>query len=442
MSVDSIPAGNVLIVDDTPANLRLLSSILSDRGYLVRPAPNGALALRAIESSPPDLIILDVNMPDMNGYDIARQLKSQPETRDIPIIFVSALGEVEDKVRAFRAGGVDYITKPFQVEEVLARVHAHISLRVLQKKLTRANEELERQVTARTAQLVALNRANQRFVPREILHMLGRSNIAEARLGDQIHRVMAILFSDLFDFTGFSETMTAQETFGFINGYLGRISPLFHSRGGVIDKYIGDEVMVLFPGRVDDALDSAIDLQRVLAKYSQQRIAKGRRPIRAGVGIHIGGLMVGIVGEEERMQGTVISDAVNIASRLQGLTRKYGCPILVSEQTLQGVQFPDSFHARLVDKVRMRGKTALTTVYEIFDGDDPALFESKLSTLAQYEEGLNLFHARDFSGAHKRLSDVVQKSPSDSLAVMYLERAAAGIRGEIPEVWEGVERRR
>ena len=200
MSVDSIPAGNVLIVDDTPANLRLLSSILSDRGYLVRPAPNGALALRAIESSPPDLIILDVNMPDMNGYDIARQLKSQPETRDIPIIFVSALGEVEDKVRAFRAGGVDYITKPFQVEEVLARVHAHISLRVLQKKLTRANEELERQVTARTAQLVALNRANQRFVPREILHMLGRSNIAEARLGDQIHRVMAILFSDLFDF--------------------------------------------------------------------------------------------------------------------------------------------------------------------------------------------------------------------------------------------------
>ena len=155
-------------------------------------------------------------------------------------------------------------------------------------------------------------------------------------------------------------------------------------------------------------------------------------PIRAAVGIHIGGLMVGIVGEEERMQGTVISDAVNIASRLQGLTRKYGCPILVSEQTLQGVQFPDSFHARLVDKVRMRGKTALTTVYEIFDGDDPALFESKLSTLAQYEEGLNLFHARDFSGAHKRLSEVVQKSPSDSLAVMYLERAAAGIRGKYP----------
>lgn len=439
MSVSSIPTGNVLIVDDTPANLRLLSGILSDRGYLVRPAPNGALALRAIESSPPDLIILDVNMPDMNGYDIARHLKSQPATRDIPIIFVSALGDLEDKVRAFRAGGVDYITKPFQVEEVLARVEAHNTLRVLQKQLARANEDLERQVAVRTAQLLTLNRANQRFVPLEILHMLGRSNISEVRLGDQIHREMTVLFTDLFEFTSLAETMSAQETFNFINGYLGRICPLFHSRGGIIDKYIGDEVMVLFPGRVDDALDSAIDLQKVLSRYSQQRIAKGRRAIRAGVGVHVGGLMVGIVGEEERMQGTVVSDAVNVASRLQALTRRYECSILVSEQTISQMQFPDSFHTRLVDIVRIRGKTASTTIYEIFDGDDPSLIESKVNTRHLYHDAVARYRTRDFTGAHALLTEVIAKSPRDPLPRIYLERVAAAMKHSVSDTWDGTE---
>lgn len=425
MSVDSIPAGNILIVDDKPANLRLLSGILSDRGYLVRPAPSGALALRAIELSPPDIIILDVNMPEMSGYEVAKQLKNRPETRDIPIIFISALGDVDDKVRAFQAGAVDYITKPFQVEEVLARVDAHNTLRVLSKRLARANEELEQLVALRTAQLVALNRANARFVPHEILQMLGRSNIAEAKLGDQIQRDMTVLFSDIRDFTGLSESMTPQETLNFINGYLGRICPLFDGRGGVIDKYVGDGVMVLFPGRVDDAIDSAIDLQRVLAKYTQQRRAKGRRPVHAGVGIHVGSVMVGIVGEEERMQGTVISDAVNIASRIQGLTRRYQCSILVSEQAVSTMQCPDSFHWRFVDAVPVRGKTEATTVYEVFDGDERALFEAKLQTLPLYQEGIALFRARHFAGACARFEEVLMKNPQDPLATMYLERASA-----------------
>lgn len=440
MSVDNIPIGNILIVDDTPANLRLLSGILSDRGYLVRPAPSGALALRAIESNPPDLIILDINMPDMNGYDIARHLKAQPETREIPIIFVSALGEIEDKIRAFRAGGVDYITKPFQVEEVLARVDAHNTLRVLQKRLARSNEELERQVAIRTSQLLSINRANQRFVPREILQMLGRSNISEIRLGDQIQRKMTILFSDLFNFTSLSESMTAQETFNFINGYLGRICPIFHSRGGIIDKYIGDEIMALFPGRVDDAIDSAIDLQKALYRYSMQRAAKNRRAIRAGVGIHIGELMLGIVGEDERMQGTVISDAVNIASRLQGLTRMYDCSILASEQTVSSLQCPDSFHIRHVDTVRLKGKTAPTTIYEIFDGDTPSLMESKLRTLNTYQEAIQLYNARDFSGSKERFIEVTELSPHDPLPRMYLDRIYTAMNHGVTDAWDGVER--
>ncbi len=128
---------NVLIVDDTLPNLRVLAKILIENGYLVRGIPSGAMALTAARSEPPDLILLDIMMPEMDGYEVCRQLKADERTREIPVIFMSALDEIMDKVKAFAVGGVDYITKPFQVEEVLARVDAHITLRALQTKLER-----------------------------------------------------------------------------------------------------------------------------------------------------------------------------------------------------------------------------------------------------------------------------------------------------------------
>ena len=134
--------GNILVVDDTPANLHLLIDILSKQGYEVRPAPNGKFALSAAKGMPPDLILLDIMMPGMNGYEVCEQLKTDERTKDIPVIFVSAINEVLDKVKAFAIGGVDYITKPFQVEEVLARVAAHLAIRHLQKSLENKNEEL------------------------------------------------------------------------------------------------------------------------------------------------------------------------------------------------------------------------------------------------------------------------------------------------------------
>lgn len=136
--------GNILVVDDTPANLRLLSNMLSEQGFKVRSVINGPMALTAIRAAPPDLVLLDINMPGMNGYEVCEQLKADPTTRDIPIIFISALDEVHDKVKAFTVGGVDYITKPFQFEEVLARVRTHLALRNLQRKLQAEIEERDR----------------------------------------------------------------------------------------------------------------------------------------------------------------------------------------------------------------------------------------------------------------------------------------------------------
>lgn len=138
---------SVLIVDDAPANLRLLSQMLSEQGYRVRAVTSGSRALASVGATPPDLILLDIRMPEMDGYEVCEHLKADAQTRDIPIIFISALDETQDKIKAFTAGGVDYVTKPFQLEEVLARVETHLALRKLQKQLQDANRKMERELT-------------------------------------------------------------------------------------------------------------------------------------------------------------------------------------------------------------------------------------------------------------------------------------------------------
>ncbi len=185
--------GNILIVDDTPNNLRLLSSMLSKQGYEVRSAISGSVALMAVRTVSLDLILLDINMPKMNGYEVCLQLKQDPQTRDIPVIFLSALGEPLDKVQAFQVGGIDYITKPFQVEEVLARVENHLALRRMQLELQQAKVEALKALE----QEQELNRLKTEFVSMishdfrtpltsiqgfaELLHYGGKTVTAEAR---------------------------------------------------------------------------------------------------------------------------------------------------------------------------------------------------------------------------------------------------------------------
>jgi sigma-B regulation protein RsbU (phosphoserine phosphatase) len=157
----SLPKGNILIVDDTPANLRLLSQMLAEQGYQVRPVPDGPLALAAARAEVPDLILLDIRMPEMNGYEVCEHLKADAQTCDIPIIFISALDATQDKVKAFTVGGVDYVTKPFQFEEVLARVETHLALRRLQKQLQDANKKMAQE-------LALAGEVQTSFLPREL----------------------------------------------------------------------------------------------------------------------------------------------------------------------------------------------------------------------------------------------------------------------------------
>ena len=135
---------DILIVDDTPENLTVLRQMLAEQNYMVRPALNGEIAIKAVNTSSPDLILLDIRMPGMDGYEVCKQLKSDEKTSGIPVIFISALNELDDKIKAFSLGGVDYITKPFQAEEVLARVKTHLTLRSLQKSIEDKNAQLQK----------------------------------------------------------------------------------------------------------------------------------------------------------------------------------------------------------------------------------------------------------------------------------------------------------
>ena len=164
---------SILVVDDTPANLQVLAGMLKERGYKVRPVPSGKLALLAARRDPPDLILLDINMPEMNGYEVCEHLKADDGLQGIPVIFISALTEQLDKVKAFATGGVDYITKPFQMEELHARVETHLKLRRLQIELEETNSQLERANGRMSRDLEAAARIQRSFLPRDMPHVSG-----------------------------------------------------------------------------------------------------------------------------------------------------------------------------------------------------------------------------------------------------------------------------
>ena len=175
MNYSQVSKGDILIVDDTPENLHLLSTMLEERGYEVRSVTNGSTALMGIQAQPPDLILLDINMPGMNGYEVCQRLKANPRTHEIPAIFISALNEVFDKVKAFAVGGVDYITKPFQVEEVLARIENQLTVRRLQAQLREALEQ-ERSLNQRIEEIAVLEERNR--IARDIHDSLGHALVA------------------------------------------------------------------------------------------------------------------------------------------------------------------------------------------------------------------------------------------------------------------------
>ena len=446
MTEGNDPTEAILLVDDNPTNLQLLFETLDGRGFKLLVAKDGNAALAIVRKARPNLILLDIMMPEIDGYEVCRQLKADPTLAEIPVIFLSALTDTKDKVQGLDMGAVDYITKPFQPDEVIARVNTHLTIYRLKKALDEKNKELqevneflEERVKERTAELVELNTAYERFVPREFLSLLRKESILEVKLGDQTAQQMTVLFSDIRGWTTISEEMTVQESFNFINAFLHRVSPVINAHRGFIDNFQGDGMMALFPETADDGVQAAIAMHAAVSAYNEDRKKKGFQPIAIGVGLHIGDLMLGIIGHEKRMQGTVVADAVNLASRLEGLTRVYGSLITISEPTLSQLKDPDKYKHRFVDKVRVKGKKDPVSVHEVFDGDPLEVIQLKEQTKDDFEQGLCLYYDRKFSEASVKFNQVLEKHPEDRAARIYLKRSANYMVNGVPEDWTGVE---
>jgi class 3 adenylate cyclase len=287
--------------------------------------------------------------------------------------------------------------------------------------------------------LEALLTAYGRFVPHELLRILDKKSILDLKLGDQVQREMTVLFSDIVSFTSLSETMSPYENFNFLNSYLRRMGPEIRACNGFIDKYIGDGIMALFPGRADDALAAAVRMRERLFEYNMHRRKSGYRPISSGIGVQAGSVMMGTLGEHERMDGSVISDTVNLASRLQGLTRIYGSAVLTTGRTLKALEDPAQFRCRFVDRVQVKGRRETILLFEVVDGELPEQRDRRLGYRAEFASALRLYFARDFQGAATVIRKLYVENPGDKVLRIYRDRCDTLIRNGTPADWTGVQ---
>ncbi len=270
--------------------------------------------------------------------------------------------------------------------------------------------------------LTELNQAFERFVPRQFLQILDKKSIIDVKLGDQVQQEMSVLFSDIRDFTTLSESMTSQDNFNFINSYLSRMEPTITANQGFIDKYIGDAIMALFSGEADNPVKAGIDMLHRLTEYNQHRSNSGYVPIKIGIGINTGSLMLGTVGAKNRMDSTVISDAVNLASRIESLTKQYGVSMLISHHTFQFLPDSNQYAIRLIDRVQVKGKSETVSIFEVFDADPPETYEGKVATRTMFEEALLLYHWQKLRDAERLFAECLRRNPTDKAAQIYQQR--------------------
>lgn len=341
--------GDILLVDDTPDNLRLLSTLLGDQGYKTRKVPNGALALKVAQSAPPDLILLDVTMPDMDGYEVCQHLKADLKTANIPIIFISALDDVFDKVKAFAVGGVDYITKPFQIEEVVARLDNQLMIRHLQQQLQEKNASL--QIEKEKSDRLLLN-----ILPAVVAEKLKQY---QGSLAEQFDEV-TILFADIVGFTALSSRMRPIELVALLNHIFSTFDRLADRHGLEKIKTIGDAYMVVsgVPLPRSDGAEAiakmALEMQAEIQKFH----GKNEQSFQLRIGINTGSVVAGVIGIK-KFSYDLWGDAVNVASRMEstGLPGK----IQVTQETYQRLK--ERYHFEERGRVFIKGKGEMMTYF-------------------------------------------------------------------------------
>ncbi len=336
------------------------------------------------------------------------------------------------------------MTKPGALPKAPHTASAEDELRRLRARLD-AEVATRQGVEQRLAQVQA---AYSRFVPPQLLDLLAKESILDVDWGNQAEKKMTILFSDIRGFASMSERMSPQQCFDFINAYLSFMEPVVLAHGGFIDKYIGDSVMALFPARGDDALRAALGMLAELDQFNAQRAIlmtelpadhperRAASEVKIGIGLNSGLLMLGVIGGTNRMEVTVISDAVNLASRVETLTKTYQTPILITQHTLNSIRHPADFSIRFIDRVRVRGKHLAQSIYEVFDADPAPLKAAKLASRDTFEDALAHYHFRRMEDALTLFSDCLEHNPGDTPAAVYWQRCRQANRDHTGEAGE------
>ncbi len=269
-----------------------------------------------------------------------------------------------------------------------------------------------------------LIRAYARFVPETFLSHLGKGSITEVALGDQVELPMTVLIADIRGFTARAESMEVSRTFALLNDYLGRMVPLIEASGGVVDKYMGDAIMALFPepGGADIALQVALGMLGRLVDLNESLAARGESPLVMGIGLHTGTVMLGTIGSAARMDGTAIGDTVNLASRVEGVTKRYGIALALSGATHDALAFPSNYLLRLIDRVRVMGRGQPVDVHEVFEADPPQRVERKRENQARIAEAVAAYQAHDFAACAAQCRLALLLDPEDEVAAMYIKR--------------------
>jgi len=278
-----------------------------------------------------------------------------------------------------------------------------------------------------------------KFVPREFIRSLGKEVITDVRLGDQAERVVTVLFSDIRDFTTLSEQMTPVENFIFVSSFNELMGPIIRRHNGFINQYLGDAIMAIFPGSSEDAVSAAVEMQMSLNEFNISRTIKNEPLIQIGIGMHTGPLIMGITGDELRLDATTISDTVNTAARIESVTKHFKSGIILTNETLLQLPHPEKFKLRHLGMVKVKGKKNLLSIYECFSGNTTEQLQMKLSTLSFFSEGMSHYLNKSFKKAAHAFQTVADTDTSDLTAKIFLRKATRYLNTDVPEDWMSVE---
>lgn len=288
----------------------------------------------------------------------------------------------------------------------------------------------------RQRQLEVLYHAAERFVPKRFLQLLNREHMEDVQLGDSVKREITAMFADIRGFTTIAESLTPERTALFLNTYMQYIEPLIREHNGFINQFLGDGILALFPENPSDSIEAALAMLQILPRFNDDVVSKGFSPITVGIGINTGEAMVFALGVKERMDASVVSDAINTASRIEGLNKFYKTQLLISEAVFQQLAHPEKYLIRLVDKVVLKGKKVGMGIYEVLPPIKESL-ENKLRYITLFNEAFDLYTKGDFSHAESAFQLCLKQNPDDAVAQLLLSRCIEFQKTGGPKNWNG-----